>query len=68
MFYSEFLALPLTTIHQNKKELGTFAAEKLMRLLRGAKMEEVGSTIFQPKLIEGDSVLNIKESHKGKEK
>ncbi len=68
MFYSEFLAPPLTTIHQNKKGIGTAAAEKLMKLLRGEKMEKVGSMIIPPKLVERESVLNIKESNEGKEK
>jgi DNA-binding LacI/PurR family transcriptional regulator len=62
MFYSEFFVPRLTTIHQNKKELGVEAADKLMRLLRGEKKEDVGSTVFNPKLIEGESVLSINKS------
>lgn len=61
MFFSDFLVPRLTTIHQNKKELGTFAANKLMRLLCGENASEVGSTIFLPKIVERESVLKQKK-------
>jgi LacI family transcriptional regulator, galactose operon repressor len=66
MFFSELLVPSLTTIHQNKKELGIVAAKKLMRLSHGEKLAEMSSEIFPPKLVEGGSVLNIKESGKVK--
>lgn len=55
MPFVEYLSPELTTIHQYKRELGTAAAETLLKLL--AEKNDVADQIFDPYLVERSSVL-----------
>ncbi len=56
--YSEFMEVPLTTIRQPALEMGKCAVEKVVEMINNPDYKR-DKIIFEPKLIERNSVKNI---------
>lgn len=59
--YSAFLNTPMTTIEQNKQEIGKIAVEKLIMQINKKEMDSELFLHVQTKLLKRQSIKNLKE-------
>jgi len=62
--YGEYLRVPLTTVDQNRLEIGKQAASLLLELIEGKSDRSPRLTLLKPKLIPRESSLRLQNARK----